>query len=145
LNPAIWSYGCRNPVTKETLLGVGSLNKGIASLEVLNLVEEGKIDLHADKNDLLISWKIPQNEFTRQNKVTPLLLMNHSGGAMFYPGIGYLRDNYLTNLRILRGEKSIQYRPVVIDKIPGTLRIIYYLECYHDLKIFESGGTLPSN
>jgi len=123
----VWSkqYGVmdselNNPVNDETMFNVGSLSKGIASLAVLSLVDEGKIDLQANVNDQLISWKVPENEYTKQNKVNPLLLMNHSGGAMFSPGIGYLRDNFPTNLQILMGEKPSQSKSVVIDKIPGT-------------------------
>ncbi|MCF8267450.1 MAG: serine hydrolase [Ignavibacteriales bacterium] len=116
----VMDYDLQNPVSDETLFGVGSLSKAVASLAVLRLVEEGKVDLRADINDQLISWKIPENEFTRQHRVTPLLLMNHSGGAMFSPGIGYLGENFPTNLQVLNGEKPAQYKPVVFDRIPGT-------------------------
>jgi len=120
LNYGVMDADIQNPVSDETLFNVGSLSKGVASLAVLGLVENGKVDLNEDINNQLVSWKIPENEYTKQNKVTPLLLMNHSGGAMFYPGIGYLRDNFPTNLQVLKGEKPSQYRPVVIDRIPGT-------------------------
>jgi CubicO group peptidase (beta-lactamase class C family) len=120
LNYGVMDAEIQNPVSDETLFNVGSLSKGVASLAVLSLVENRKVDLNEDINNQLVSWKIPENEYTKQNKVTPLLLMNHSGGAMFYPGIGYLGDNFPTNLQVLNGEKPSQYRPVVIDRIPGT-------------------------
>ena len=110
----------QNPVTDETIFNVGSLSKGVAALTVLSLVEEGKINLNQNVNEQLTSWKVPENEFTKQGTVTPLLLMNHSGGAMFSPGIAYLADNFPTNLQILNGESPSQTKAVVIDKIPGT-------------------------
>ncbi len=110
----------QNPVTEETLFNVGSLSKGVAALIVLSLADEGKIDLNGDINKQLISWKIPENEFTKQAAVTPLLLMNHSGGAMFSPGIAYSADNFPTNLQILNGESPSQTKAVVIDRIPGS-------------------------
>ena len=110
----------QNPVTDETLFSVGSLSKGVAALTVLSLVQEGRIDLNGDINKHLISWKVPENEFTKQGTVTPLLLMNHSGGAMFSPGVGFLPDNFPTNLQLLNGESPSQTKAVVIDKIPGT-------------------------
>jgi CubicO group peptidase (beta-lactamase class C family) len=110
----------QNPVNDETLFSAGSLSKGVAALTVLSLVQEGKIDLNGDINKQLISWKIPENEFTKQGTVTPMLLMNHSGGAMFSPGVGYLPDNFPTNLQVLNGESPSQTKAVVIDKIPGT-------------------------
>ena len=120
LNYGVMAAEIQNPVSDETLFNVGSLSKGVASLAVLSLVENGRVDVNEDINIQLVSWKIPENEYTKQNKVTPLLLMNHSGGAMFYPGIGYLGDNFPTNLQVLKGEKPSQYKPVVIDRIPGT-------------------------
>jgi CubicO group peptidase (beta-lactamase class C family) len=78
-----------NPVTDETIFNVGSLSKGVAALTILSLTEEGKIDLNSDINQQLRSWKIPENEFTKQGTVTPFLLMNHSGGASFMPGATY--------------------------------------------------------
>lgn len=110
----------QNPVDEKTLFNVGSLSKGVAALTVLSLVQYGKIDLNGDINNQLISWKIPENEFTKQGIVTPLLLMNHSGGAMFSPPVFYLADNFPTNLQILKGESPSKTKAVVIDKIPGT-------------------------
>ncbi len=110
----------QNPVKDETIFNVGSLSKGVAALTVLSLIEDGKIDLNRNINEQLISWKVPENEFTKQATVTPLLLMNHSGGAMFSPGVAYLADNFPTNLQILNGESPSQTKAVVIDKIPGT-------------------------
>ena len=123
----IWSkqYGfldseIQNPVTEESIFNVGSLSKCVAALTVLSLAEEGKIDLNGDINQQLISWKIPENEFTKQAAVTPLLLMNHSGGTMFSPGIAYLADNFPTNLQILNGESPSQTKSVIVDRMPGT-------------------------
>lgn len=123
----VWSkqYGfmdseIQNPVSDKTIFNVGSLSKGVAALTVLSLVEEGKIELNGDINQQLVSWKIPENEFTKQAIVTPLLLMNHSGGTMFSPGIVYLADNFPTNLQILNGESPSQTKAVVVDRIPGT-------------------------
>ena len=110
----------QNPVTDETMFSVGSLSKGVAALTVLSLVYEGKIKLNSDVNEQLKSWKIPENEYTKQALVTPLLLMNHSGGAMFSPGVAYLPDNFPTNIQILNGEPPSKTKAVVIDKIPGT-------------------------
>ena len=86
----------------------------------ITVIKDYKIDLNRDVNEQLISWKIPENEFTKQGTVTPLLLMNHSGGAMFSPGVAYLADNFPTNLQILNGESPSKTKAVVIDKIPGT-------------------------
>jgi CubicO group peptidase (beta-lactamase class C family) len=102
------------------MFNVGSLSKGVAALTVLRLVREGKIDLNRNVNEQLISWKLPENEFTKQGTVTPLLLMNHSGGVMFSPPYSYLPENLPTLLQLLNGESPAQSRPVVVDRVPGT-------------------------
>jgi len=109
-----------NPVTDETLFNVGSLSKGVASLTILSLVRNNKIKLDEDVNNQLISWKIPENEFTEVAKSTPRLLMNHSGGAIHHFAMNYLRDNFPTTIQVLNGEPPAQERPTVIDRIPGT-------------------------
>jgi CubicO group peptidase (beta-lactamase class C family) len=69
------------PVTPETLFQTGSISKPIVSLGALKLVEEGKLKLDENVNDKLISWKLPENEFTTNQKVTLRRILSHSCGA----------------------------------------------------------------
>ena len=110
----------KSPVTDETLFNVGSLSKGVASLTVLSLVKDNKIELDEDVNVQLKSWKITENKFTKITKPTPRMLMNHSGGAMHHFSINYLRDNFPTIAQLLNGEPPAQERPTIIDRVPGT-------------------------
>ncbi|MBE0373770.1 serine hydrolase domain-containing protein [Pseudoalteromonas maricaloris] len=57
-------------VTTETLFQAGSISKPVAALAVLKLAQDGKVDLDADVNQYLTSWKVPTNEFTKANPVT---------------------------------------------------------------------------
>ena len=47
------------PVSASTLFGAASMSKPLTAMAVLRLVQEGKIDLDADVNTYLKSWKIP--------------------------------------------------------------------------------------
>jgi len=135
----------QDPVTDETIFNVGSLSKGVAALTVLSLVDEGKIELHQDVNEQLISWKIPENEFTKQNTVTPFLLMNHSGGTMYSPSFSYLPENFPTILQVLKGESPAQFKPVVVDRIPGK-EFMYSNAGYSTLQLLTTdvtGQTFP--
>ena len=58
------------PVTPETLFQAASISKPVAALAALHLVEEGKLSLDEDVNAKLKSWKVPENEFTKNQKVT---------------------------------------------------------------------------
>src|SRR5262245_18570303 len=69
-------YG--RPVDAETLFQAASISKHVAALVALKLVDEGKLSLDEDVNRKLRSWKVPENEFTRTEKVTLRRLLNHS-------------------------------------------------------------------
>jgi CubicO group peptidase (beta-lactamase class C family) len=68
------------PVDAGILFHAGSVAKPVSTAAILRLVEEGKLNLDANVNDALVSWKIPENEFTQQEKVTLRCLLSHSGG-----------------------------------------------------------------
>ncbi len=46
--------------------------------------------------------------------------MNHTGGTMYSPPFSYLPDNFPTIIQVLNGEKPAKYKPVVVDRVPGT-------------------------
>jgi len=108
-------------VTDETMFGVGSLSKAVAAMAVLKKVEEGKIELNGNVNDQLITWKIPENEFTRKTPITVKHLLNHCGGLNVSPSPGYTADNMPTLIQVLNGEKPAITEPAHVDKEPGTV------------------------
>jgi CubicO group peptidase (beta-lactamase class C family) len=81
----IKSYGMRvagkgDLVTNQTLFHVGSVAKSISAAATLTLVEQGLLNLDEDVNNYLKSWKIPDSEFTKEEKVTLRRLLSHSAG-----------------------------------------------------------------
>ena len=72
--------GSGKPVTTDTLFQAGSISKPVAAAGALALVEQGKLMLDEDVNLKLKSWKVPENEFTKNEKVTLRRLMSHTGG-----------------------------------------------------------------
>jgi CubicO group peptidase (beta-lactamase class C family) len=62
------SYGAKrpdeDPVTTETLFQAGSISKPVAAIAALRLVQEGRLFLNQNVNDLLTSWRLPENSFT---------------------------------------------------------------------------------
>lgn len=67
----------KDPLSAETMYGIGSVSKMFVTAAVMKLVDEGKIDL-----DLPVVSYIP--EFTmkdeRYKQITPRMLLNHSSG-----------------------------------------------------------------
>lgn len=108
-------------VTPKTLFGAASISKPFTAIAVLKLVEEGKIGLDTDVNQYLKRWKIPENQFTAQKKVTVRELLSHTSG------IGtHLDDLYdpaqpvPTIVQMLNGEKPAKTDPVRVEAVPGT-------------------------
>ena len=67
-------------VTKETLFHAGSVAKTLSATATLKLVEQGLLHLDEDVNEKLVSWQVPENAFTAQEKVTLRRLLSHTSG-----------------------------------------------------------------
>ncbi|MEX2015550.1 MAG: serine hydrolase domain-containing protein, partial [Candidatus Hydrogenedentales bacterium] len=107
-------------VTSHTRFQVASISKPIAALAVLRAAQEGKLDLEADINTLLTSWKLPENEFTSKIKVTPAMLLSHTGGTTVHGFPGYTTfETIPTVVQVLNGDGNTI--PVVVDQAPGSV------------------------
>src|ERR1700676_1203306 len=105
-------------VTAETLFQSASISKPAAALAVLRLVQEGKLNLDEDVNLKLRSWKIPENEFTKQEKVTLRRILSHSAGMNIQRFPGYASDEAVpTTIQILNGEKPANTVPIRVDTV----------------------------
>ncbi len=128
-NKIVWSkaYGIMDketnePVTTTTLFQAGSISKPVAAYGALKTVEMGKIDLNTDVNTYLTSWKIPDNEFTKDKKVTLGHLVSHTGGLTVHGFWGYSPDLQVpTLLQVLDGiQPPANSPPIRVDKAPET-------------------------
>ena len=114
--------GSTVPVTTRTLFQAGSISKPVAATGALYLVEHGKLALDDDVNVKLKTWKVPENEFTKEQKVTLRRLMSHTGGLTVHGFPGYDVDEKLPTLvQIFNGEKPTNTPPIRVDVVPGTL------------------------
>jgi CubicO group peptidase (beta-lactamase class C family) len=112
----------RFPVTTRTLFQAGSISKPVAATAMLALVEKGKLSLDEDVNARLKSWKVPENEFTKDQKVTLRRLASHTAGLTVHGFPGYDIDATLPTLvQIFNGEPPANTPPIRVDFIPGSL------------------------
>lgn len=109
------------PVTPDTLFQAASISKPVASLAALHLVEEGKLSLDADVNTELKSWKVPDNEFTKEQKVTLRRLLSHSAGLTVHGFPGYAVGEAVPSVvQVLDGQKPpANTPPVRVEAEPG--------------------------
>ena len=114
--------GSNIPVTTRTLFQAGSISKPVAATAALHLVEQSKLSLDEDVNQKLKTWKVPENEFTKTEKVTLRRLMSHSAGLTVHGFPGYDVDAPLPNIvQVLNGEKPANTAPIRVDVVPGTI------------------------
>ncbi len=81
-----------SPVTPQTLFQAASISKPVAAMAVLDMAEDGVIDLDTDINEYLTSWQLADNEFTVNEKVTFRRILNHSAGTTVWGFPGYSRE-----------------------------------------------------
>ncbi|KPN96298.1 serine hydrolase [Lysinibacillus sp. ZYM-1] len=80
----------KQPLTKDTLYGIGSVSKMYAAAAVMKLVDEGKVDLDAPVVHYVPDFQMKDERYKR---ITPRMLLNHSSGLQ---GTGY-GNNFLFN------------------------------------------------
>jgi len=113
--------GGKTPVTASTLFQAGSVSKPVAALGALHLVEQGKLTLDDDVNAKLVTWKVPDNELTAENKVTLRRLLSHSAGLTVHGFPGYAVGAPVpTVVQVLNGEPPANTAPVRVDIAPGS-------------------------
>jgi CubicO group peptidase (beta-lactamase class C family) len=118
----VWAKGFGAGITPETRFQAASISKPVAAMAALKLVEQGKLSLDEDVNVKLKSWKVPENEFTKQDKVTLRRLLSHSAGLTVHGFAGYDVSAPLPTLpQILDGAKPANSAPVRVDIKPGTV------------------------
>jgi len=113
--------GGKTPVTTKTLFQAGSISKPVAATGMLALVQAGKLSLDEDVNVRLKTWKVPENEFTKQQKVTLRRLASHTAGLTVHGFPGYDVDEKVPTLvQIFDGEKPANTPAIRVDIVPGT-------------------------
>ncbi len=123
----VWkkSYGVKqagnsDPVTLDTIFQAGSISKPLTAMAVMHYVEQDKFSLDDNINDKLVSWKLPENDFTKQKKVTLRELLSHSAGTTVHGFPGYaVGEPRPTLVQVLDGEKPANTAPVRVDMLPG--------------------------
>jgi CubicO group peptidase (beta-lactamase class C family) len=110
------------PVDADTLFQAASISKHVGAMVALHFVDAGKLSLDEDVNLKLRSWKVPENEFTRTEKVTLRRLLNHSAGMTVHGFPGYEAGTTVPTLvQLLDGVPPANTKPVRVDVKPGTL------------------------
>jgi len=113
--------GGDDPVTPDTLFQAASVGKPVVAAAALRLVEQGLLDPDQNVNDRLVSWQVPQNEFTSQETVTLRRLLSHSAGTTVHGYQGYPQGAAIPTLQqVLDGEYPANSPPIRVVAMPGA-------------------------
>ncbi len=113
--------GSNESVNAATLFQAGSISKAVTAVAALRLVQQGKLNLDEDVNRRLISWRVPENEFTKEQKVTLRRILSHTAGLTNNSVGEYVFGAELpTLLQSLDGIKPANSPPIRVDYVPGS-------------------------
>jgi CubicO group peptidase (beta-lactamase class C family) len=117
-----FAQGYGASATPETLYQAASLSKFVAAVGAMRLVEEKRLDLDADINASLTSWKVPENEYDKVHKVTLRGLLSMTAGINVPGYDGYAIGEKVPNLtQILYGVPPANSPPVTVIAEPGSV------------------------
>ncbi len=74
--------GTNKSVSKNSIFSACSISKFLTAMLVMKLSEQGLLDLDEDVNKRLVSWKVPDNNFTKNKRVTLRNLLSHQSGII---------------------------------------------------------------
>jgi CubicO group peptidase (beta-lactamase class C family) len=113
--------GAVSPVDANTLFQAASISKSVSALGALHWVQKGALELDANINNFLKSWKIPDNEFTRSQPVTLRYLLCHGAGINGHSLGTYSRvEEIPTFLQMLDGIPPAKADSVRVVSEPQT-------------------------
>jgi CubicO group peptidase (beta-lactamase class C family) len=114
------AYGASS--TPETIYQAASLSKFVAAVGAMRLVEAKRLDLDADVNASLVSWKVPQNGFDKGHPVTLRGLLSMTAGIGVPGFLGYAIGDEVPNLtQILYGVPPANSAPITVIAEPGSV------------------------
>lgn len=110
----------KRPVTSKTLFQAGSVSKSLNGIGVLKLAQDKKLDLEADINNYLVTWKFPYDTLSKNKKITTANLLSHTAGLTGHGFQGYANGNQIPSISdILDGRKPANSEAVRSIGEPG--------------------------
>ncbi len=109
-----WGYKTletKTPLAEDDLFRIASISKSFTATSVMQLVEQGKIDLNGDMSDL-VGFKLRNPKYP-DVKITPYMLLSHT--SSLNDSQGYF------NLDVINPDKNPDYAKAYNDYRPGTL------------------------
>lgn len=108
-------------VSDKTLFQAASISKSLNSLAILKLFKDRNLDVYADINTYLKSWKFPYDSISKGKKINMANLLSHTAGLNVHGFAGYEAGKPIPSvIQILNGESPANSDAVWSLFVPGT-------------------------
>lgn len=113
--------GLKIPATTQTLFQAASISKSVNSVGVLKLMQDKKLDIYADINNYLTTWRFPYDSLSKGKKISVANLLSHSGGLTVHGFGGYEtgKDRVPAIVQVLDGKKPANSQAIRSMYEPG--------------------------
>jgi CubicO group peptidase (beta-lactamase class C family) len=113
--------GITDSISISTMFQAASLSKPITSIVTMHLSKKGVIDIDKAINSQMSNWKIPENNFTIENSITPRMILLHTSGLNIpgFPGYS-INDTIPRVLDILNGQEPSITEKIIPQFVPNT-------------------------
>ncbi|WP_242221633.1 serine hydrolase [Bacillus cereus group sp. BfR-BA-01380] len=78
----VMKAGANSNVNSNSIFNACSISKFLTAMLVLKLTDQGILHLDEDINNSLTSWKVPENAYTQNKKITLRTLLSHQSGII---------------------------------------------------------------
>lgn len=117
----------------STRFQAASISKSLNAMALLKLAQDKKIDLFADINTYLTSWKFPYDSISKNKKISVANLLSHTAGTTVHGFRGYKTSTTLPSVvNILNGVAPANSAAVRSQAEPGVK------------SVYSGGGTTIS-
>lgn len=113
------------PLWPDSLFQGASISKILSAVLTMIMVEQGKLDLDKPVNKYLKSWKLPENEWTKEKPVTIRHILSHFSGINVPTYRGFVADDPIPSfMEILNGADLCDAAAVIVEE-PVDEQFIY--------------------
>ena len=106
------------PMTPDTFVQVGSISKPVAAAAAARLAEDGLVDLDADVNDYLKSWRLPGTG-SWEPSVSLRRILTHTAGLSVWGFPGYRAGEAVSLVDVLDGGGNTP--AIRAEALPGAM------------------------
>lgn len=122
-NYGLLEVGSNRKVKEDSIFNACSVSKFFTGMLAMKLVGDELLSLDGDVNISLVSWKVPENNFTKNKKVTLRNLLSHQSGIKdpegSFPELNS-KIGFPSIVELLEGQTPYCKSPIRVKCEPGS-------------------------